>query len=191
MSITKSGLWTSSTFQENYGSWVPIEAFSGGSKSGNIFTITSSVTTSTWGSGVSIPQGPIYVPHNYIYRVSFDAYVSTAHSIQIDVNNTRADGGTNWSGNDNDYTSARTGTNFSIPANTWTTVTWGSANTNSNNTDKAPLFVYDNIGLITSADTAAVSWQIRNPKFIIYKDTQTVASIGKDGTTHSNNFYEL
>lgn len=192
MSITKSGLWTSSTFQENYGNWTPIETFNGGynsgsyTKSGTTFSINSAVTTSSWGSGISIPQSPIIVPYGYIYRVTFEAYVPTTHNIVIDINNLCG----SVSGNDHD--TGRTGTTFSIPATTWTTVTWGSSNTNtSQNPDELDIIVYDGIGLATSADTAAVSWQIRNPKFIVYKDTQTVASIGKDGTTHSNLFYEL
>ena len=190
MSITKTGLWTSSNFQENYGNWTTITSFNNynsGSYSGlGTFTINSAVTSSSWGSGVSIPTGPIVVPYGYSYRITFDANVSSAHTITIDINNTCG----SVSGNDHD--TGRTATSFSIPASTWTTVTWGSSNLNtSQNPDQLDIVVYDGIGLNTANDSATISWTMRNPKFIIYKNELTVASIGKDGTTHSNIFYEL
>lgn len=192
MSITKTGIWTSDIFQENYGTYIPIDTFNGGynsgsfTKSGTTFNITSQVVSTSWGSGISIPQGPITVPYGYTYRVIFDAYMTATHNITIDINNHCG----SVSGNDHD--TSRTGTIFSIPANTWTTVTWGASNTNtSQNPDQLDIVVYDGIGLNTANDNAATSWQMRNPKFVIYKDTQTIASIGKDGITHSNNFYEI
>lgn len=53
MSVTKTGVWTSANFHENYGSYNPITAFNSGynsgtyTKSGSSYTITSAVTTST------------------------------------------------------------------------------------------------------------------------------------------------
>lgn len=191
MSITKTSIWTSNNFQENYGNYFSIEKFNNynsGSftKSESIFNITSPVNSSTWGTGISIPQGLIVLPYEYTYRVSFDAYVPSTHTIVIDINNLCG----TVSGNDHD--TGRTVTSFSIPATTWTTVTWGSANTNTTqNPDKLDLIIYDGIGLCTSEDTATINWQLRNPRILIYKDQQEVASIGKNGTTHSNIFYEI
>lgn len=191
MSIAKTGIWTSNSFQENYGNYFSIENFNNynsGSftKSESIFNITSSVVSSTWGSGVSIPQGLIVLPYGYTYRVSFDAYISSAHTIVIDINNLCG----TVSGNNHD--TGRTATGFTIPAATWTTVTWGSSNTNTTqNPDELDLIIYDGIGLRTSEDTAAINWQLRNPRVLIYKDQQENASIGKNGITHSNIFYEI
>lgn len=52
MSITKTSIWTSNNFQENYGNYFSIEKFNnynGGSftKSESIFNITSPVNSST------------------------------------------------------------------------------------------------------------------------------------------------
>lgn len=191
MSITKTGRWTSSEIQENYGKFFPITSFNnynGGtfSKSNNTLTITSPVTTSSWGSGISIPQNKIIIPYGYTYRISFEVNVSTAHTIVIDINNLCG----TVSGNDHD--TGRTATTFNIPANTWTEVTWGSSNLNtSQNPDQLDINVYDGIGLKTSSDTASITWTMRNPKFIIYKNDLSIASIGKNGITYSNIFYEI
>ena len=74
----------------------------------------------------------------------------------------------------------------------WTEVTWGSSNLNtSQNPDQLDINVYDGIGLKTSSDTASITWTMRNPKFIIYKNDLSIASIGKNEITHSNIFYEM
>lgn len=196
MSITKTGIWTSESFQENYGSYISIPDFTnynGGthSKSGNVFSITSPVSTSTWGTGINIPTSTYYLPYGYIYRIEFEVNIPTAHTLVIDINNAAAETPAPTTDNDNDLSSARTATTFSIPANTWTKVIWGSKNLHASNTTEVGLYIYDGIGVRTSEDSAAVAWQLRDPRIIIYKDTQTVASIGKDGTAHSNLFYEL
>lgn len=132
----------------------------------NTYTITSPVTSSTWGSGVCIKDPQITVPWGSSYRCSFEALVPTAHDIQIDYNNYLADG--NYTGNDND--SGRITSSFSIPANTWTKVVIGATNANSANTGKASLIVYDAIGLKTNNDSASVTWYIRNVKSEITND---------------------
>lgn len=191
MPIIKTGRWITSDFQENYGKFFPITAFNNynsGSytKDGTIFTITSAVTSSTWGSGISVPQQIIVVPYGLSYRISFEANISTAHNIQIDINNLCG----SVSGNDHD--TGRTATTFSIPANTWTTVTWGSSNLNTTqNPDQLDIIVYDGIGLKTSEDSTAITWIIRNPKFIVYKNDLSIASIEKNNIVHSNIFYEI
>ena len=92
-----------------------------------------------------------------------EVYVPTAHKIVIDVNNYSCDG-TSWAGNDNDNTNCRTATTFEVPANTWTTISWGSSNTHSSNTNHASIYVLDTTCLYTADDTANVVWYIRNIK---------------------------
>lgn len=190
MSITKTGRWISPEFQENYGKFFSIDSFNNYNngtfiKNNNIFTITSAITTSSWGSGVSIPRN-IIVPYGYTYRVFCEVNMSSAHTIVIDINNLCG----NVSGNDHD--SGRTATSFNIAADTWTTINWGSSNLNTaQNPDQLDIIVYDGIGLKTSEDTASINWTMRNPRFVVYKNNLTIASIGKDGVTHSNIFYEI
>lgn len=196
MSIAKTGIWTSTIFQENYGNEFSITDFTNyntgtHTKSGNNFTITSPVSSSSWGAGINIPNSIYYLPYEYIYRIEFEVNIPTAHTLVIDINNAAAEMPSPTTGNDNDLLTARTATTFSIPANTWTKVIWGSQNLNANNSEHVGLYIYDGIGLRTSGDSAATTWQLRNPKIILYKDQQENASIGKNGITHSNIFYEI
>lgn len=144
------------------------------------YTISSVVTTSSWGSGFSIEQNKIIVPYNCIYRIKMEVYVPTAHKIAVDVNNTVPSGVTIQGGNDNDNSALRTATTFSIPANTWTEITWGSINSHEKNTQHVDIAVYDGIGLITSADSAAISWAMRNPRIFIGYNTKDTAGVDKN-----------
>lgn len=200
INITKQGLWISlSDFIEN-GSG----GFNNFQKTGfsnynsgtftaanGVYTITSAVTTSTWGSGVFITNGKILVPYNCIYRVKMEVNVPTAHGIQVDINNSVPSGVTIQGGNDNDLTSARTTTAWNIPANTWTTIEWGSKNAHASNTTGADISVYDSIGLVTSVDSAATIWQIRNPQIYISYNDKDKAGVDKAGFVYSNMFYEI
>ena len=192
MSIAKTGVWTSHIFQENYGEYFPLRLFNGynggncSKTSDNLYTITSPVSSSTWGTGLNIQQNSLLIPYGYTYRISFEVNIPTTHNIRIDINNLCG----NVSGNDHD--ASRTAIDFSISANIWTTIIWGSSNLNTTqNPDQLELNVYDGIGLVTTNDTASTVWTVRNPKIIIYKDELNIASIGKNGITHSNNFYEI
>ena len=200
INITKQGLWISlSDFIENGSS-----GFNNFQKTGfsnynsgtftvanGIYTVTSPVSTSPWGSGIYITNGKILVPYNCIYRVKIEVNVPTAHRIQVDINNSVPSGVTIQGGNDNDLGSARTTTSWNIPANTWTTIEWGSKNAHASNTTGVDISVYDGIGLITSADSAAVVWQIRNPQiYIAYNDKDKVG-VDKAGFVYSNYFYEI
>lgn len=191
MNVTKTGIFQISTFQEN------------GSSNANIFpgfknyfpdatgkyTINSTVTDSTFGSGTSIIYGKVIVPYGSLYRISMDIYVPTTHKIQIDINN-NVPNGTAWHGNDNDLSSTRTTTNFTIPATTWTTITWGSSNLHSLNTKQEDICVYDNIGLVTKDDTAAVTWYIKNVSLQIGYNTNQLFSI-YESKVLANDFIEI
>ena len=187
MSFEKTGIVSTGSVIEsgmlsgyNYISGAKFNNYNSGSITGptdSKYTIVSAVTSSTWGAGFSIPN--IILPYGCVYRVSMEVYVPTAHGIQIDINNSVPSGITIQGGNDNDNGSLRTGTYFSIPANTWTTITWGSTNSHANNTQHVDISVYDGIGLRTDSDTAAITWYMRNPRFYVgfnTKDTTGVAS---------------
>lgn len=195
--LEKNGVEYSSLFQEN--NFNGSQNFFGGFSNYNSgsytvsngeYTITSPVTSSSWGSGVSLNNGYIIVPYGCDYRASIDVLVPTAHTIVIDHNNSVPSGITVWSGNDNDNTSKRTRSTFSIPANTWTTITWGSNNSHASNTNKVDISIYDGIGLVTSADTATVTWKIKNPRVYIGYVGENLKRITSTAI-YSNNFYEI
>lgn len=195
MSISKAGVWKHGKFEENLlSTYNFFSSFSNASStvtySSNQYTVTSPVNTSTWGSQITLTNNAkIVVPYGCIYRVMLDVQVPTQHTIVIDINN-RAASGTNWSGNDNDLSSQRTATTFTIPANTWTTITWGSANMHASNTNKEDIYVYDSIGLRNSSDTAATTWYIKNPRVYLGFNLQEKASIS-ESTMNATQFYEI
>ena len=132
------------------------------------YTIVSPAGTNIWGYGVSIRStSEISIPYGKSYRASVEVYVPTQHSFVADINNNVANGTTAWAGNDNDNTSKRTSTSFTIPANTWKKISWGSENSNGNNTDKVAILPYDKLGLRTNSDTDSVTWYLRHPKIEI------------------------
>lgn len=181
-SLIKTGVFNASTFTENSMSDMALKSFNaynGGSISGpssGQYTIVSPVTSSSWGSGISLAQGQIVVPKDCLYRVMLEVYVPSAHTIVVDINNTVGVGST-WNGNDNDLTSTRTATTFSIAANTWTTITWGSSNAHASNTDGVDILPYDGIGLRTSDDSASTTWNMRNPRFSVFYNQRTNAGV--------------
>lgn len=167
----------------NFRNWIStggtLNAYNSGSvtwdATNKVYNITSAVTSSAYGSGISIPR-VLTVPYGATYRVSFQVYVPTAHSFQIDINNV-VESGTAWNGNDNDNSSARTAVKFTVEANTWTTITFGSINNRDLNVNKIGIIPYDGIGLVTSGDTGPVTWQMRNLKLSL-TDTATNENIG-------------
>ena len=129
------------------------------------YTIVSPAGTNSWGYGVNIRStSEISIPYGKSYRASVEVYVPTQHSFVVDINNNVANGTTAWAGNDNDNTSKRTSTSFTIPANTWKKISWGSENSNGNNTDKVAILPYDKLSLKTNSDTDSVTWYLRHPK---------------------------
>ena len=80
----------------------------------------------------------------------------------IDYNNYGI--GETLTGNDND--NSRLTTSYSVPANKWTLITHGCANTNeTKNPNHVPL--YDGstgIGPVMNNQSAAITWCMRNPQ---------------------------
>lgn len=157
------------------------------------YTIVSPAGTNSWGYGVNIRStSEISIPYGKSYRASVEVYVPTQHSFVVDINNNVANGTTAWAGNDNDNRSKRTSTSFTIPANTWKKISWGSENSNGNNTDKVAILPYDKLGLKTNSDTDSVTWYLRHPKIELgtsvtdwcpNKNDALYTTLGYDSTT--------
>lgn len=192
--ITKTGILSAQNELIEFGLsenlWQGINSYS---PSNGIYTINSAVSTSTWGTGFSLKDH--IFPYGTYYKVSMDVKVPSAHTIQIDINN-KVPSGVTWAGNDHDITSQRTATTFVIPANTWTTITWGGVNLSTANTGQWDLTVYDSVGLRTNGDSATVQWQMKNPKYQLGFMTSTAegmfdkASFTKSGRIYADQFYE-
>lgn len=197
MSFEKTGIVSTGNIIEsgmlsgyNYLSGATFKNYNSGTITGPTngkYTIVSAVTSSTWGAGFNLPN--IILPYGCTYRVSMEVYIPTAHGIQVDINNSVPSGVTIQGGNDNDNGSLRTGTGFSIPATTWTTITWGSINSNEKNTQHVDISVYDGIGLKTASDTAAITWYMRNPRFYIGFNTKDTTGIASN-TIYTSDIYE-
>ena len=180
MSINKQGVWRHNDYEENglstynffngFSNKTSTVTFSAGQ-----YTVVSSVASSAWGSQIMLKDdAKIVIPYGCYYRATIDVYIPTTHNVRIDINN-RSSNGTNWGSNDNDTN--RTSTTFTIPAETWTTITWGGSNTHANNTNKEDLYVYDSIGLVNSSDSEATTWYIRNPRVYIGFNSYTNAKV--------------
>ena len=132
-------------------------------KDSNQYAISSPVVSSHWGSGLQFNNKAV-IPYGKTYRASVEVYVPVASKIEVDVNNSPVSGNA-WNQNDNDNSLTRVCGSMSIPANTWTKIWWGSSNTDSNNTNKVGIKIYDGIGL--SGNTSTTTWYIRKPKIEI------------------------
>ena len=135
----------------------------------NTYT-TKTTDNAAWGSGFSFNKyvgnhGSDYeafVPYGYSYRASVDVLIPVDGTIVIDINNFAPDGESIWSGNDNDNNNRRTSTRFSVKANVWTRLSWGSENTASGNTKKLPIRIMDSVGLLPQSKD--VTWSYRGLK---------------------------
>ena len=145
------------------------------------------MTSSSLGAGFYIGKNKILVPYGCMYRVMLEVYVPTAHGIQVDINKSEPSLVNIQGGTDND--NGRTGKYFDIPSHTWTTITWGSSNLHSNNTQHVDIAVYDGIGLKTASDSSAITWYMRNPRAYIGYNERNLFGIGND-TIYSNSIIE-
>ena len=135
----------------------------------NTYT-TKTTDNAAWGSGFSFNKyvgnhGSDYeafVPYGYSYRASVDVLIPVDGTIVIDINNYAPEGENNWSKNDNDNGNRRTSTRFSVKANIWTRISWGSENTASGNTKKLPIRIMDSVGLLPQSKD--VTWSYRGLK---------------------------
>ena len=127
----------------------------------NTYTIVNNTPDPQWGSAVSIVDSDkVLVPFGSQYVASADIYTPVAMDMVVDFNNWPASGNA-WAGNDNDDFANRATYNMSVPANTWTKVSWTAKNTSPNNADKVDLIIVDSIG---SKAPAGTTWKLRNLK---------------------------
>lgn len=159
------------------------------------YTITSPVTTNTtYGTGFSLKGQYYKLPWNMTYRASMEIYTPAAYNAVLDFNNNTL--GNTLSGNDQD--SGRTSNAFTIPAKTWTKVSWGTTNKNeTKNPNHLNIYPYDGFDILNSTDSASTTWYVRNVKFE-YGDTVTpyyegefVASGPISSPSFANEFYEI
>lgn len=133
----------------------------------NTYT-TKTTDNASWGSGFNFNKyadahgSQAFVPYGYSYRASVDVLIPVDGKIVININNYPPEGEDNWRGNDNDNVSYRTSTNFSVKANVWTRISWGSENSASGNTKKLPIRVMDSVGLLPQSKD--VTWSYRGLK---------------------------
>lgn len=134
----------------------------------NTYTIVNNTPNSRWGSQVYL--SPILIPYGQRYTASADVYSPVAATIIIDFNNGPVSGSA-WggNGNDNDDGGGRSANRIEIPANTWTTISWSAINSNTANTNKVGIDIFDSIGSSAPADTV---WKLRNLK-VEFGDTAT------------------
>ena len=133
----------------------------------DIYTIVSPVNTSTWGTGVKIHNAnPVVIPYGEYYRTSMDIYVPSEQILVVDYNNHSNDSSVaDWNSNDNDLTSARLPSSYTLPAKKWTRVVLGSQNAHASNTSKAAIYENSKIAIrTTESTTSPVTWYIRHPK---------------------------
>lgn len=127
----------------------------------NTYTIVNNTPDPQWGSAVSIGMdNKVLVPFGSQYVASADIYTPVAMDMVVDFNNGPVSGNA-WAGNDNDDGAYRATYNMSVPANTWTRVSWTTKNTSPNNADKVDLIIVDSIG---SKAPAGTTWKLRNLK---------------------------
>ena len=141
------------------------------SASDDTYTVTGVPGGDIWGTGLELPN--IVVPYGESYRFSAEFFCTTSIRIINDFNSLK-DGEVT---NDNDNMSKRVvSTNASgsiqanlgywtIPANTWTKIWWGSTNDSSNNPNKLDIKIFDNFGISRNTITANTVFKVRNAKF--------------------------
>lgn len=108
------------------------------------------------------------IPWGFSYRFTFDIYVPITTNFNVDYNNYSNDASTTFSGNDNDNISERLMSSFTVNANTWTTVTLGSSNTNeAKNPEHVTLYDQTSFGIKTDSVDAPVTWYLKNPQWYL------------------------
>lgn len=128
----------------------------------NTYTVVSPPNAggTTWGNGVAFNR-KARIPFGKPYRVSIEVLLPVDINVVVDMNNS-PESGSILEGNDNDAVEYRTNNVFSVKANTWTKLTWGSYNGNSHNTNKVDLLICDGIGIVPQSSN--ITWYVKNPK---------------------------
>ena len=132
-------------------------------KASNTWTCVAPIFDSSWGRGIYFDPGvkKIYIPRGYTYIISLEVNPEVACSWNADVNN-GYDGMPNGTGNDNDNTSLRKSSDYSLVANKWQRV-WFSYTPRTD----VSYDIFDassNWGIITTDAKSPIKFKIRNVK---------------------------
>lgn len=161
----------------------------------NTYTVTASMYDAVWGRGFLINTSNtakrLWVPWGKAYRLTMEVWTPTARNFIIDYNNYPEDySEAGLTGNDHDTTGQRLPNSISIPANTWTRVTFGAINTNTTattgNPNQKPIYDASNFGFNTK--DGALTYKVRNIQWYLVNDD--VCTINKNGVLNSGHFNE-
>ena len=129
----------------------------------NTYTVVSPPNAggTTWGNGVAFNR-KARIPFGKPYRASIEVLLPVDINVVVDMSNSPESGSIISGSNDNDAKEYRTNNVFSVKANTWTKLTWGSYNGNLRNTNKVDLLIWDGIGIVPQSSN--ITWYVKNPK---------------------------
>ena len=132
-------------------------------KASNTWTCVAPIGSNSWGRGIYFDPGvkKIYIPRGYTYIISLEVNPEVACSWNADVNN-GYDGMPSGTGNDNDNTSLRNASDYSLIANKWQKV-WFSYTARTD----VSYDIFDassNWGIVTTNAKSPIKFKIRNVK---------------------------
>ena len=132
-------------------------------KASNTWTCVAPIFNSPWGRGIYFDSGvkKIYIPRGYTYIISLEVNPEVACSWSADVNN-GYDGMPSETGNDNDNTSLRKASDYSLVANKWQRV-WFSY-TSKTDVSYDIFDASSNWGIVTTNAKSPIKFKIRNVK---------------------------
>lgn len=118
-----------------------------------------------YGVGLKIGTSPkrTLVPWGVTLIISFDIKVPRAVKWNVDVNCYPVTG-SNWNNNDNDLSSKRATSTTSLEAGVWQKCWFSYTNASDKNVDKLDLFENSNFGIVMTAETEDLTFEIRNVK---------------------------
>lgn len=132
-------------------------------KASNTWTCVAPIFDSSWGRGIYFDPGvkKIYIPRGYTYIISLEVNPEVACSWNADVNN-GYDGMPSGTGNDNDNTSLRKNSVWSLVANKWQRV-WFSY-TSKTDVSYDIFDASSSWGIVTTDAKSPIKFKIRNVK---------------------------
>lgn len=132
-------------------------------KASNTWTCVAPIFDSSWGRGIYFDPGvkKIYIPRGYTYIISLEVNPEVACSWNADVNN-GYDGMPSGTGNNNDNTSLRKNSVWSLVANKWQRV-WFSY-TSKTDVSYDIFDASSSWGIVTTDAKSPIKFKIRNVK---------------------------
>lgn len=158
------------------------------------YTVAANQVDSSWGQGFVINSSSdnrIWIPWGATYRLTMEVWTPTAGTFVIDYNNYPEDSSSaGLTGNDHDTTSTRLPNSISVPANTWTRLTFGTTNSNTTATTGNPnqkrMYDASNFGFNTR--NGALTYKVRNISYVILGSDKNI--LNKTGVLTGRAFNE-